>query len=89
MPIEPWSAPEQPEDEAARREAYERLARAAHRAGMSLDRLNQMLRQITRSEDETRRLLANEVYGVPDDLLDDLVRLRIADLAREAEPEEE
>jgi hypothetical protein len=88
MPREPWSPAEIPDDEAARREAYERLARAARRAGMSLDRLNAMLRQVTRNEEETRRFLAEHVYGVPDELLDDLVRVRMADLARDPEPEE-
>jgi hypothetical protein len=86
MTSHPWRHPDDPAEEAARREAYERLARAARRAGLSLDRLNQMLRQLSRNEDETRRFLAREVYGVPDDLLDDLVRVRLADLTNDPGP---
>jgi hypothetical protein len=77
---EPWKSPEDASERAARREAYERLARAAKRAGMSIERLNEMLRQVTHNEQQTRRLLADEVYGVPDELLDDLLRVRMTDL---------
>lgn len=77
---EAWRFPEEASDRAARREAYERLARAARRAGMSIERLNEMLRQVTYNEQETRRFLADEVYGVPDELLDDLLRVRMTDL---------
>jgi hypothetical protein len=80
---EPWKYPEDTGDRAARREAYERLARAARRAGMSIERLNEMLRQVTRNEQATRRFLAEEVYGVPNELLDDLLRVRMSDLDRE------
>jgi hypothetical protein len=80
---EPWKSPEDAGDRAARREAYERLARAARRAGMSIERLNEMLRQVTHNEQATRRFLAEEVYGVPDELLDDLLRVRMADLDRD------
>jgi hypothetical protein len=34
------------------------------------------------NEVETRRLLAEEVYRVPDVLLDDVIRVRMADLNR-------
>lgn len=83
---EPWHPGETPDEQAARREAYERLSAAARRVGVSLDRLSDMLRQVTRNEAETRRFLAHEVYGVPDSLLDDMVRVRLADLsARDGE----
>lgn len=75
-----WKAGETPEEREARAEAYRRLAEAARRVGMSLDRLGGMLRQVATNEAETRRFLAERVYGVPDDLLDDLLRVRLAEL---------
>ena len=80
MPSQPWQPGETPDEQAARREAYERLSAAARRVGLSLDRLSDVLRQVTRNETETRRFLADEVYGVPDPLLDDLLRLRMKEL---------
>lgn len=76
---EPWHPGETPEEMAARREAYRRLAEAARRVGMPLEKLASMLREVARNEEETRRFLAEEVYGVPDDLLDDLIRVRMAE----------
>lgn len=78
---EPWHPGETPEEQAARRAAYERLASAARRVGMPLGQLRGALRQVMQNEAETRRFLADEVYHVSDDLLDDLVRIRLADLA--------
>ena len=78
---EPWQPGETPEEQAARREAYQRLVNAAKRVGMPLERLARAIGEVARSESETRRFLADEVYGVPDDLLDDLVRVRLKDLA--------
>jgi hypothetical protein len=46
---------------------------------MPLEKLASMLREVARNEEETRRFLAEEVYGVPDDLLDDLIRVRMAE----------
>ena len=80
---EPWHPGETPEEEAARREAYQRLVNAARRVGVPAERLAHALRAVTRNETETRRFLAEEVYGVPDDLLDDLVRVRLASLTEE------
>ena len=77
---QPWTPGETPDEQAARREAYERLAGAARRVGMSLDRLGHLLRQLLKSEVETRRFLAEEVYGVPDEALDDLLRIRLGEL---------
>lgn len=82
---QPWEPGETPEEQAARREAYQRLVDAARRVGMPLERLGSALREVARNETETRRFLAEEVYGVPDELLDDLVRVRLSDL-REDEP---
>ena len=79
MSHEPWQPGETPEEEAARREAYRRLAEAARRVGVPLERLGRMLREVAHNETETRRFLAEEVYGVPDDLLDDLIRVRTED----------
>ena len=82
---EPWQPGETPEEEAARREAYQRLVDAARRVGFPTERLARALRAVTRNEAETRRFLSEEVYGVPDDLLDDLVRVRLKDLAERGE----
>jgi 8-oxo-dGTP pyrophosphatase MutT (NUDIX family) len=78
---EPWQPGETPDEQAARREAYERLSAAARRVGLPLERLSSLLRQVAHNEAETRRFLADEVYGVPDPLLDDLLRVRLQDLA--------
>jgi 8-oxo-dGTP pyrophosphatase MutT (NUDIX family) len=78
---EPWHPGETPDEQAARREAYERLSAAARRIGLPLERLSSLLRQVAHNEAETRRFLADEVYGVPDPLLDDLLRVRLEDLA--------
>lgn len=80
---EPWQPGETPEEQAARRAAYQRLVDAARRVGMPLDRLARAIGEVANNEVETRRFLTEEVYGVPDDLLDDLVRVRLADLHRE------
>jgi len=78
---QPWEPGETPEEQAARREAYQRLVDAARRVGLPVERLASALREVARNETETRRFLADEVYGVPDALLDDMVRVRLADLA--------
>lgn len=83
MSGEPWRPGEDPAEQAARREAYQRLVDAARRVGVPADRLSQLLQQVTRNEAETREFLSRQVYGVPDDLLDDLVRVRLKDLADE------
>lgn len=82
---EPWHPGETPEEQEARREAYRRLIEAARRMGVPVERLAQNLRAVARNEAETRRFLADEVYGVPDDLLDDLVRVRLVDLGGSGE----
>ena len=80
---QPWDPGETPDEQDARRQAYERLASAARRVGLSLERLSDVLRQVTTNEAETRRFLADEVYGVPDEHLDDYLRVRMADAERE------
>lgn len=81
---QPWPPGETPAEEKARKEAYERLTNAARRMDVPLERLAGLLRQVARNETETRRFLTDEVYGVPDTLLDDLVRVRLAQLNKEA-----
>ena len=80
---QPWHPGETPDEQDARRQAYERLSAAARRVGLSMERLSGMLRQVTTNESETRRFLADEVYGVPDEHLDDFLRVRMADAERE------
>jgi hypothetical protein len=78
--LPPWNPGDTPDERAARARAYERLAAAARRTGTPLEQLHGLLRQVARNEEETRRFLAEEVYGVPDPLLDDLMRVRLLDL---------
>ncbi|HEX2205105.1 MAG TPA: hypothetical protein VHG91_17470 [Longimicrobium sp.] len=80
---EPWHPGETPDEQEARRMAYERLAAAARRVGLSLERLGEMLGRVAHNETETRRFLADEVYGVPDEHLDDYLRVRLSDLEEE------
>lgn len=80
MSTEPWPQSDDPTEQEARREAYQRLSGAAHRVGVPLEQLASLLRQVAHNEEETRRFLADEVYNVPDELLDDLVRVRLHDL---------
>lgn len=84
---EPWEPGETPREQSARREAYQRLVDAARRVGLPLERLGGLLRQVTTNETETRRFLAEEVYGVPDELLDDLLRVHLADLRDPERPQ--
>ena len=77
---QPWEPGETPEEREARAEAYRRLSAAARRVGLSLEGLGGMLREVAHNEVETRRFLAERVYGVPDDLLDDLLRVRMEGL---------
>jgi len=79
---EPWFEGETNEERQARRAAYERIAGAAGRLGLPLERLGSLLRQLYRNEADTRSFLA-EIYHVPDDALDDYVRLRLKDLKDE------
>ena len=80
---EPGKPGETEEEQAARKEAYRRLVAAARRVGLPLEHLAGMLQKVASNEDETRRFLAGEVYGVPDALLDDLLRVRMKDLDRD------
>ncbi|HEV7589988.1 MAG TPA: hypothetical protein VGO40_17865 [Longimicrobium sp.] len=83
MPVrEPWFEGETPEERQVRRDAYERIAGSASRLGLPLERLAAMLRQLAANETETRRFLS-EIYHVPDDSLDDYVRIRMKDLETE------
>lgn len=80
---QPWQPGETPDEQDARRQAYERLSAAARRVGLSLERLSDMMRQVATNETETRRFLSREVYGVPDELLDDLLRVRMEEEGKE------
>lgn len=83
MPVrEPWFESESNEERQARRDAYERLAGSAGRLRLPLERLDALLRQLQHNEAETRRFLA-DLYRVPDDALDDFLRLRMKDLDAE------
>lgn len=77
----PWEPGNTPEEAEARRAAYQRLLAAARRVGMPHQRLASLLSQVATNEEQTRRFLADQVYHVPDQLLDDLLRVRLSDLA--------
>ncbi|HEU0016617.1 MAG TPA: hypothetical protein VFQ45_23245 [Longimicrobium sp.] len=83
MAGEGWRPGETPEEQAARREAYRRLAEAARRVGLPLERLASLVRQVAANEEETRRFLSRHVYGVPDEHLDEYLRVRLADLRQD------
>lgn len=74
-----WHPGETPEEQAARRAAYQRLLAAARRVDLSLERLSSLLRQVAHNEEATRRFLAEQVYNVPDAELDALLRARLPD----------
>jgi hypothetical protein len=76
----PWGPGDTPEEARARREAYRRLADAARRVGVDLEKLHLLLSTVAANEVATRRFLSEEVYHVPDDLLDELIRVRTHDL---------
>lgn len=78
--MQPWERGETPEEAEAREAALRRLSDAARRVGMSLAQLAALLGQVSHNEQETRRFLSDEVYGVPDDALDEYLRVRLADL---------
>jgi hypothetical protein len=84
MMREPWDEAETPEEQAARRDAYRRLAEAARRVGLSVDSLADMMRQVAHNEVQTRRFLSEQVYGVPDAELDTLLRARMGGEGGEA-----
>jgi hypothetical protein len=77
---EPWRPEPSAKEDAVRREALQRLADAARRLGVPRDQLASLLRQVESNEEATRRFLSEEVYHVPDELLDDLLRVHLADL---------
>ena len=47
-----------------------------------LSRIRRDMQVMSRTELETRRILAEEVYGVPETWLDEVLRVRLADLPR-------
>jgi hypothetical protein len=73
---------EEPGDEhlAAYRRIVEHLRGLAAGGQANLERLKGDLEIVMRNEEATRRLLAEEVYGVPDGWLDELLRVRLDDL---------
>jgi len=78
-PYVSWLPDETPEEEARKREIYQRLLDTARRIGVPLENLHRVLANLARNEVETRRFLSEEVYGVPDALLDEMVRVRMQD----------
>lgn len=79
MESPPWPPGETPAEREARLQAYQRLVAATQRVGEPIRKLHELLRTVAHNEAETRRFLA-EVYGVPDDLLDDMLRLRMTEM---------
>jgi hypothetical protein len=67
-------------DPQEREQEYARLAAVARQAGLPIERLAAALRALARAEGETRRMLARDVYGIPEELLDDVLRIRLSDL---------
>jgi hypothetical protein len=67
-------------DPEERAEEMSRLASVARQAGLPIERMAALLRALEQAETDTRRVLARDVYGVPDELLDDVLRLRLREL---------
>jgi hypothetical protein len=67
-------------DPQEREREFVRLAAVAREAGMPIERLAAALRALAEAESETRRMLARDVYGIPEELLDDVLRIRLSDL---------
>ena len=86
MSEQQWGGELSDEERLRRQEALERLAAAARRLGVSADRLAALLRGLESNETATRKFLAEEVYGVSDELLDDVVRVRLAELGDDDPP---
>lgn len=74
--MEPWK--EEPGEEHLRayRRIVEHLRGLAAGSRANLERLKGDLEIVLRNEEATRRLLAEEVYGVPEGWLDELLRVR-------------
>lgn len=66
----------------AYRRILERLQELVEGNRSVLERLSEDLRTVLRNEEATRRLLSEEVYGVPDGRLDELLRARLEELDR-------
>jgi hypothetical protein len=78
--MEPWQEPAGEEHQAAYRRIVERLRGLAADNQAALERFRDDLRLVLRNEEATRRLLAEEVYRVPDEWLDELLRVRLEEL---------
>lgn len=68
------------DDPREREQAFARLSEMARQAGLPIERLAAALRALERAESDTRRMLAREVYGIPEELLDDVLRVRLSEL---------
>lgn len=78
--MEPWNQPAGEEHLAAYRRIVEGLRGLASENQAALERFRDDLRLVLRNEEATRRLLADDVYRVPDEWLDDLLRVRLEEL---------
>lgn len=78
--MEQWKDPPDEEQLAAYRRIVEQLRVLAEGNRAALQRLRADLDIVLRNEEATRRLLSEEVYGVPAEWLDELLRLRLKEL---------
>lgn len=70
------------------RRMLEGLQQVAGSGSMIISRFAADVRQLIENGVETRRLLAEQVYRIPDAWLDEVVRVRIADLEADEDDEE-
>lgn len=78
--MDAWRGESREEHLAAYRRIMEHLRGLESGSRANLERLRGDLEIVRRNEEATRRLLAEEVYGVPDGWLDELLRVRLDDL---------
>lgn len=78
--VDPWKDEPDEEHLEAYRRIVEHLRGLREGSRLNLERLRGDLDVVLRNEEATRRLLAEEVYAVPEGWLDELVRVRLKDL---------
>lgn len=76
-----WREPDESWEQ--HRRMLEGLQRVAGSGSVIISRFAADVRQLIENGVETRRILAEQVYRIPDAWLDEVVRVRIADLEAE------
>ncbi len=78
--MERWKGEPEEEQLRAYRRIVEHLRDLATGSRANLERLKGDLEVVLRNEEVTRRLLAEQVYGVPEGWIDEVLRTRLEEL---------